>query len=117
MKVRVILLAAGKGVRMRSRLPKLLHHLSGRPMILHSLESAERVSKELPILVVGHGSEAIRETVGPRAEFVEQADQLGTGHALLQTQRMLAGKADLIVVSNADLPLLTSHTLKKLLDK
>ncbi|MCL5429256.1 MAG: bifunctional UDP-N-acetylglucosamine diphosphorylase/glucosamine-1-phosphate N-acetyltransferase GlmU [Chloroflexi bacterium] len=117
MKARVVLLAAGKGTRMHSRLPKLLHHLSGRPMILHSLESAERVSKELPILVVGHGSEAIRETVGPRAEFVEQADQLGTGHALLQTQRMLAGKADLIVVSNADLPLLTSDTLKKLLDK
>ena len=117
MKVRVVLLAAGKGTRMRSRLPKLLHHLSGRPMILHSLETAERVTKELPVIVVGHGSEALRETVGRRAEFVEQAEQLGTGHALLQTHHALKEKADLIVVSNADLPLLTSETLKKLVDK
>ena len=117
MKVRVILLAAGKGVRMRSRLPKLLHHLSGRPMILHSLESAERVTKEPPVIVVGHGAESIRETVGPRAEFVEQIEQLGTGHALLQTQRLLEDEADFVVVTNADLPLVTSDTLKKVLDK
>jgi len=117
MKTRVVLLAAGKGTRMHSRLPKLLHHLSGRPMILHSLESAERVAKELPVIVVGHGAEAVRETVGSRAEFVEQPDQLGTGHALLQTQRVLKNKADLVVVSNADLPLIASETLKKLLDK
>lgn len=117
MKVRIVLLAAGKGTRMRSRLPKLLHHLSGRPMILHSLESAERVTGELPVIVVGHGSEAIRETVGPRAEFVEQAEQLGTGHALLETRHALKNKTDLILVSNADLPLLSSDTLKKLLEK
>jgi len=117
MKVRVVLLAAGKGTRMKSRLPKLLHHLSGKPMILHSLESAEQVTKDLPVIVVGHGAEAVRETAGPRAEFVEQAEQLGTGHALLQTQRTLKDNADLILVSNADLPLLSSDTLKKLLEK
>jgi bifunctional UDP-N-acetylglucosamine pyrophosphorylase/glucosamine-1-phosphate N-acetyltransferase len=116
MKVRVVLLAAGKGTRMKSRLPKLLHHLSGKPMILHSLESAERVTKELPVIVVGHGSEAVRETVGSRAEFTEQAEQLGTGHALLQTQKTLKD-VDLVLVSNADLPLLSSGTLKKLLEK
>jgi bifunctional UDP-N-acetylglucosamine pyrophosphorylase/glucosamine-1-phosphate N-acetyltransferase len=116
MKVRMVLLAAGKGTRMKSRLPKLLHHVSGKPMILHSLESAERVTKELPVIVVGHGSEAVRETVGPRAEFVEQAEQLGTGHALLQAQKTLKD-SDLILVSNADLPLLSSDTLKKLLEK
>ena len=117
MKVRVVLLAAGKGTRMKSRLPKLLHHLSGKPMILHSLESAEQVTKDLPVIVVGQGAEAVRETVGHRAEFVEQAEQLGTGHALLQTQRTLKDNADLILVSNADLPLLSSDTLKKLLEK
>lgn len=117
MKVRVVLLAAGKGTRMRSRLPKLLHHLCGKPMILHSLESAEKATSELPVIVVGHGAEAVRETVAARGEFVEQAEQLGTGHALLQTQRLLKGNADLIVVTNADLPLLTSETLKKLLEK
>jgi bifunctional UDP-N-acetylglucosamine pyrophosphorylase/glucosamine-1-phosphate N-acetyltransferase len=117
MKVRVILLAAGKGTRMRSRLPKLLHHLSGRPMILHSLESAERVTKQLPVIVVGHGSEAVRETVGRRADFVEQVEQLGTGHAVLQAHSLLKHSTDLVVVTNADLPLITSETLKKLIAK
>lgn len=117
MRVRAVLLAAGKGTRMKSRMPKLLHHLCGKPMILHSLESAERVTKELPVLVVGHGSKAIRETVGSRAEFVEQSEQVGTGHALMQTQHSLKDSADLVVVSNADLPLITSDTLKKLIEK
>ena len=117
MKVRVVLLAAGKGTRMKSRRPKLLHHLCGKPMILHSLESAEQVTKELPVLVVGHGSTAIRETVDSRAEFIEQTEQLGTGHALMQTNHALKDSADLVVVSNADLPLLTSGTLKKLVER
>ena len=114
MKTRVILLAAGKGVRMRSRLTKLLHPLGGRPMILHSLTAAEGVTEGVPLLVVGHGAEGIRLAVGARAEYVEQADQLGTGHAVLQARSACEGKADFVLVSNADLPLLTSETLKKL---
>lgn len=117
MKIRVILLAAGKGTRMKSRLPKLLHHLSGKPMILHSLESAEQVTKDLPIIVVGHGAEAVRETVGSRAEFVEQSEPLGTGHALLQAQHIVKDKTDLVLVSNADLPLISSETLNKLVER
>jgi bifunctional UDP-N-acetylglucosamine pyrophosphorylase/glucosamine-1-phosphate N-acetyltransferase len=115
MKTRVVLLAAGKGTRMKSRLPKLLHPLAGQPMILHSLAAAEAAGDKLPILVVGHGAEDVRKTVGARAEFVEQAEQKGTGHALLQTQSLLKGKTDLVVVSNADLPLLTGDMLKKLI--
>jgi bifunctional UDP-N-acetylglucosamine pyrophosphorylase/glucosamine-1-phosphate N-acetyltransferase len=116
MKTRVVLLAAGKGTRMKSRLPKLLHPLAGQPMILHSLAAAEAAGDELPILVVGHGAEDVRKAVGARAEFVEQTEQKGTGHALQQTQSLLKGKADLIVVSNADLPLLTGEMLKKLIE-
>ena len=111
----VILLAAGKGTRMRSRLPKLLHPLAGRPMVLHALETAEGLGEGRPLLVVGHGAEAIRAVVGPRADFIEQAEQLGTGHAVLQAKDACEGKADLVLVSNADLPLLTSDTLKALL--
>ena len=116
MKTRVVLLAAGKGTRMRSRLPKLLHPLGGRPLILHSLEAAENVGNELPLIVIGHGARDIREVIGDRAEFVEQAEQLGTGHALQQTKSVLAKTADFVLVANADLPLLTSQTLKKLLE-
>ena len=115
MKTRVILLAAGKGVRMRSRLPKLLHPLGGRPMIMHALEAAEGAGEGLPLVVVGHGAEGVRLAVGSRAEFVEQPEQLGTGHAVLQARSACEGKADLVLVSNADLPLLTSETFKKLI--
>ena len=116
MKARAVLLAAGKGTRMRSRLPKLLHPLGGRPMILHCLDAAKEAGDGLPILVVGYGAEALRAAVGDQAEFVEQAEQLGTGHALQQTQAALQGKADLILVSNADLPLLKTETLQSLLE-
>jgi bifunctional UDP-N-acetylglucosamine pyrophosphorylase/glucosamine-1-phosphate N-acetyltransferase len=114
MTTRVVLLAAGKGTRMRSKLPKLLHKLGGKPLVLHALDAAAQVTSAPPVLVVGHGSDAMRREVGSRAEFVEQADQLGTGHALAQTRAALEGKADLVIVSNADLPLLTGATLKKL---
>lgn len=116
LKIRVLLLAAGKGTRMRSRQPKLLHKLGGKPMLLHALDAAAQASSLPPVVVVGHGSQQVREAVGDRAEFVEQADQLGTGHAVLQAKAALAGQADLIVVSNADLPLLTGQTLAKLVE-
>ncbi|MEX1071959.1 MAG: bifunctional UDP-N-acetylglucosamine diphosphorylase/glucosamine-1-phosphate N-acetyltransferase GlmU [Anaerolineales bacterium] len=113
MKTRVVLLAAGKGTRMHSRLPKLLHPLAGRPMIWYALEAAKAMGGK-PVVVVGHGSEQIRQELGDRAEFVEQSQQLGTGHALLQTKPILKDKADLVIVSNADLPLMTGETLKML---
>lgn len=113
-KTRVVILAAGKGTRMRSKLTKLLHPLGGRAMIMYSLEAAEAASKDKPVLVVGHGAKGIRAAVGSRAEFAEQDDQLGTGHALLQTKTLLSDKADLLIVTNADLPLLTAETLAKL---
>ncbi|MCW5875254.1 MAG: bifunctional UDP-N-acetylglucosamine diphosphorylase/glucosamine-1-phosphate N-acetyltransferase GlmU [Anaerolineales bacterium] len=101
---------------MRSKLPKLLHPLGGRAMVLHALgAAAEAAADGPPLLVVGHGAEALRAAVGDGAEFVEQAEQLGTGHALLQAKPALQGKADLVLVSNADLPLLSGDTLKQLL--
>ena len=116
MTVRVVLLAAGKGTRMRSRLPKLLHPLGGKPILMHALDAAVQASSQPPVLVVGHGAEDIRTAVGARAECVEQAEQLGTGHALLQARPALEGKADLVLVSNADLPLLRGGTLTALLE-
>jgi bifunctional UDP-N-acetylglucosamine pyrophosphorylase/glucosamine-1-phosphate N-acetyltransferase len=114
--VRVILLAAGKGTRMRSRLPKLLHPLGGRAMILHAVDAATAVGVGQPLVVVGHGADALRSALGSRVEFIEQAEQLGTGHAVLQARSACEGQSDLVLVSNADLPLLTTATLIKLLD-
>ncbi len=113
-KTRVVLLAAGKGTRMKSRMPKLLHPLSGRPMIFYSLEAAEGLGGEKPVLIVGHGADEIRQAVEGRAEFVKQAKQLGTGDAVKQAKSLLAGFDGLIIVANADLPLLTAGTLQKL---
>jgi bifunctional UDP-N-acetylglucosamine pyrophosphorylase/glucosamine-1-phosphate N-acetyltransferase len=114
-KVRVLLLAAGKGTRMRSKLPKLLHPLGGRAMILHCLEAAQAIDPQ-PVVVVGHGADEVRKLVGDKAVFAEQTEQLGTGHAVLQAKSVLEGKADLVIVSSGDLPLLTSETLQILLD-
>jgi bifunctional UDP-N-acetylglucosamine pyrophosphorylase/glucosamine-1-phosphate N-acetyltransferase len=115
-KARVVLLAAGKGTRMRSKLPKLLHPLGGKPMILHALAAAAAVSGQPAVVVIGHGAEQMRALLNDQVEFALQAEQKGTGHALQQAQSALEGKTDLVIVSNADLPLLTGESLKLLLD-
>jgi len=116
MKTHVVLLAAGQGTRMRSRIPKLLHPLAGQPMILHSLSALSKLSDAPPTVVVGHESDKVREVVGEQAKFVEQTEQLGTGHALLQTKAELEGEAGLVVVSNADLPLLSAESIERLVN-
>jgi bifunctional UDP-N-acetylglucosamine pyrophosphorylase/glucosamine-1-phosphate N-acetyltransferase len=108
-----VILAAGKGTRMRSRLPKVLHSLGGKPMVLHSVALAQRLSPERPVLVVGYGGDLVQDVVGDQARYVLQTEQLGTGHAVLQTRSLLAGKTDLVLVFTADMPLLTVETLRK----
>ncbi|UYN92544.1 MAG: bifunctional UDP-N-acetylglucosamine diphosphorylase/glucosamine-1-phosphate N-acetyltransferase GlmU [Anaerolineales bacterium] len=114
MTTRVVILAAGKGTRMRSRLPKILHPLGGMPMVQHALDAARQASPLPPVLVIGHGAAAIRAAIGDQAEYVEQHEQNGTGHAVMQAQAALEGKAEQVIVSNADLPLLTGQTLAAL---
>lgn len=116
MKTTVIILAAGQGTRMRSSLPKVLHPLSGKPLIWYSLRSAAAISAELPVVVVGHGADAVQKAVGAAGRCVLQAQQLGTGHAVQQAETLLAGQTDLVLVISADMPLLTAATLQRLLD-
>jgi bifunctional UDP-N-acetylglucosamine pyrophosphorylase/glucosamine-1-phosphate N-acetyltransferase len=99
---------------MKSRLPKLLHPIAGQAMILHSLSALADLSEKPPIAIVGHQSEMVRRVVGDQAEFVEQSERLGTGHAVLQAKEQLEGKADRIVVCHADMPLITAATIQKL---
>lgn len=108
-----VILAAGKGTRMRSQLPKVLHHLGGKPMVSHSVALAQGLSPERPVLIVGHGADLVQNAVGDQARYVLQSQQLGTGHAVLQAKSLLVGKTDQIMVFTADMPLLTVGTLRK----
>jgi bifunctional UDP-N-acetylglucosamine pyrophosphorylase/glucosamine-1-phosphate N-acetyltransferase len=115
MKVSTILLAAGKSTRMRSKTPKFLHQLAGKAMILHSLESIKEFTSEKPVLVVGHQAKQLIELVGDRAQYAEQKEQLGTGHAVMQCQDQLAGKSELVVIIFGDMPLLKGKTISDLI--
>lgn len=114
MKITAILLAAGQGTRMKSDLPKVLHPIAGKPMIWHSLETVKQVTTEKPVVVIGHGADAVAEFLGDSAETVIQEPQLGTGHAVMQAASLLKGKTDYVVVCYADMPLLRAETLQKL---
>ncbi len=120
---RVIILAAGKGTRMKSNLPKVLHPLRGLTLIEHALRLAETASRARPIVVVGHDAGAVRAAVGDRAEFVLQEPQLGTGHAMMAVAGHLAGLGQApalaggVIVTAADMPLIRPETLRALADE
>lgn len=116
MKLASVILAAGKGTRMHSSLPKVLHPLLGRPLIQYSIETAEKVSGQKPVVIIGHGAGEIRKAMSDRASFAVQDPQLGTGHAVQQAGPLLRGQADLVLVTYADMPLLTEQTLRKMVE-
>lgn len=115
MKISAILLAAGQGTRMKSRLPKVLHRVAGQPMIEHALRAARAASTETPVVVIGHGAELVRQTV-KGVEFALQSEQLGTAHAVRQAEPLLRGKTDLLIVCYADMPLLRAESLQRLVE-
>jgi len=107
MRLTAVILAAGQGTRMKSTTPKVLHPLAGQPLVSYAVDAATRVTGVAPVLVVGHGGDQVREALGDRARYVTQAEQLGTGHAVLQARTLLAGEADAVLVTYADMPLVT----------
>ncbi len=113
----VIILAAGQGKRMHSTLPKVLHALGGRPLLAHVLAVAERLAPRAIHVVYGHGGEQVRAAfASSRVRWVEQAEQLGTGHAV---QRALGAIADdaIVLVLYGDVPLIRTETLQGLLSQ
>lgn len=116
MRTIAVVLAAGKGTRMHSDIPKVLHPLMGKPIFEYAIESAHAATGEKPVMVIGHDAERIRSAAGDRARFVLQEPQLGTGHALLQTRPLLENEADLILLTTADMPLLSPATLRSVID-
>jgi bifunctional UDP-N-acetylglucosamine pyrophosphorylase/glucosamine-1-phosphate N-acetyltransferase len=114
MEIRGVILAAGQGTRMRSKTPKVLHPILGRPLIWYSLQTVEQASGHKPVVVIGHGADQVQRALGEAAEFVIQEPQLGTGHAVWQAEPLLKGKADLILVTYGDMPALSAETLAKM---
>jgi bifunctional UDP-N-acetylglucosamine pyrophosphorylase / glucosamine-1-phosphate N-acetyltransferase len=110
-----VILAAGRGKRMQSDLPKVLHQVDGRPMVAYAIDCAIVATGEKPVLIVGHKAEKVKAFVGDLADYVHQKNQLGTGHALQQAESLLSDKYDFILVVSADMPLLKPMTLQRLI--
>lgn len=114
----VVILAAGLGTRMKSRLPKVLHPLLGKPLVGYCIDTAFASGAEKVVVVIGHGAEQVRQNFAgyPNLSFVVQEQQLGTAHALAQAQPVLADFQGPIVVTQGDTPLTRVETLTGLVD-
>ena len=115
MSLHVVILAAGKGTRMRSSLPKVLHPVAGRPMVSHVIDTAHQLGAEAIHLVYGHGGELLQQRLtDAQVTWVLQAEQLGTGHAVAQATPAIPDDAQVLVLYG-DTPLITAATLEQLL--
>jgi len=112
-----VIMAAGKGTRMKSDLPKVLHPLNGRAMVHYVIDVAKSIGSQKTILIIGHKRELIeRECADREVTFAVQSPQLGTGHAVQQTEPQLEDFPGDILVLSGDVPLLTAGTIQKLID-
>ncbi|HLX86630.1 MAG TPA: bifunctional UDP-N-acetylglucosamine diphosphorylase/glucosamine-1-phosphate N-acetyltransferase GlmU [Terriglobales bacterium] len=116
-RIAVAIMAAGKGTRLKSKHPKVLHEVGGRPILAHVIATAVKVVPASDVFViVGHEAERVREAVAASGvNFVLQAEQRGTGHALMVARDALSGY-DQVIVLSGDAPLITAETVKKLSD-
>lgn len=116
-RIAIAIMAAGKGTRLKSKHPKVLHEVGGKPILAHVIATAEKVVAARDIFVIiGHEAERVREAVGGTGvNFVLQAEQRGTGHALMVARDALSGKGyDQVIVLSGDAPLITAETIRKL---
>ncbi|UWP93779.1 bifunctional UDP-N-acetylglucosamine diphosphorylase/glucosamine-1-phosphate N-acetyltransferase GlmU [Aliiroseovarius crassostreae] len=115
----LILLAAGRGTRMKSDLPKVLHEVGNAPLFAHALASGRDLAAERTVMVVGHGADLVRKTaheIDPDITLAVQEDQLGTGHAVLQAREALAGFEGDAIVLYGDTPFIRPETLQAMAD-
>ncbi len=116
-RVHAVVLAAGKGKRMKSDLAKALHRLCGRPIVSYVLDTLDEAGVDSPILVVGHGADDVRSAVGSKVRYTEQHEQLGTGHAAMQALPLLPEAGGPVLVLYGDTPFLQSKTIHTLIDR
>ncbi|MGZ3172744.1 MAG: bifunctional UDP-N-acetylglucosamine diphosphorylase/glucosamine-1-phosphate N-acetyltransferase GlmU [Croceibacterium sp.] len=115
--IAAVVLAAGKGTRMKSARHKVLHEVAGRPMIEHLLAALAELGPERTAVVVGDGREQLETQLAGRAALVVQKPQLGTGHAVQQAQEALAGFAGDVLVLYADVPFVRAETMRTMIDR
>lgn len=111
-----VVLAAGQGTRMKSKLYKVLHPVVGRPMVQHVIGQLKQLQIDETVTIVGYGAEKVIEKVGNESKFVTQTEQLGTGHAVQQAESLLLDKDGTTIVVCGDTPLITRETYKALFD-
>ncbi|KKM09308.1 bifunctional N-acetylglucosamine-1-phosphate uridyltransferase/glucosamine-1-phosphate acetyltransferase [Clostridiales bacterium PH28_bin88] len=114
--IAAIVLAAGKGTRMRSRWPKVLHQVAGKHMVSHVVDAARSAGVGHMVVVIGHGAELVERALGDGLIYAYQRQQLGTGHAVMQAEDHIPAGIDTVMVLYGDTPLLTSETLRGLLE-
>jgi UDP-N-acetylglucosamine pyrophosphorylase len=116
MKLATLILAAGKGTRMKSDLPKVLHPVLGKPMLGYVIELAREVASEKTVAIIGHGRDLVKaQTAEYGIAYAIQDPQLGTGHAVMQAEQNLNGFAGNVLVLSGDVPLLKAETVRALL--
>jgi bifunctional UDP-N-acetylglucosamine pyrophosphorylase/glucosamine-1-phosphate N-acetyltransferase len=115
----IVILAAGKGTRMKSALPKVLHPVAGVPMIRYVLDAASALAPQTTTIVVGHQADVLRSALDstPGLNFAVQEPQLGTAHALLMAEPALGSATGTVVLLSGDVPLLSADTLRRLVDR
>lgn len=113
----IVVLAAGKGTRMKSDLHKVLHPIAGRPMLEHLLESAAALAPERQVVVAGHGREQLEKALGSRAAIAVQEPQLGTGHAVQQAEGALADFTGDVLILYGDVPFVSTGTMRAMIDR
>ena len=111
-----VILAAGKGTRMKSDLPKVLHKVAGISMLEHVFRSVSAIEPEKTVTVIGHKAELVEQVLAGQTEFVRQTEQLGTGHAVMMAEPVLENLAGQTLVIAGDTPLITGESLKNLID-
>ncbi|MEM6306514.1 MAG: bifunctional UDP-N-acetylglucosamine diphosphorylase/glucosamine-1-phosphate N-acetyltransferase GlmU [Pseudomonadota bacterium] len=117
MSVALVILAAGKGTRMQSDLPKVLHPIAGAPLVVHALKAGATLAPDISVVVVGHGAEAVAkavQTYDPALQTVLQKDQKGTGHAVAHAAPLLQDFTGDVIVLYGDTPFVSAHTLQTL---
>ena len=110
-----VILAAGQGTRMKSKLYKVLHPVCGKPMVQHVVDHIETLDVERIVTIVGHGAELVKEQLGNKSEYALQAEQLGTAHAVQQAESALGNEEGTTLVICGDTPLIRPETMKALL--
>jgi bifunctional UDP-N-acetylglucosamine pyrophosphorylase/glucosamine-1-phosphate N-acetyltransferase len=116
MNLATVIMAAGMGTRMKSKTPKVLHPILGKPMLRHVLDAVKPLNPIETVVVVGHKSDDVQAIFADEVVFAVQSPQLGTGHAVQQAQSLLEGKADIVLVAPSDLPLISTETVERLVE-